>query len=144
TIVKSKPDVVMHLGAQTDVSTSMHKPELDAEINVLGSLNVLEGCVKAGVEKIVFACTAGIYGEPQSLPLREGHPLVPLSPYAVSKKAVLDYLHAYRATHGLEYVVLVLANVYGPRQSAHQEGGAVARFSSQMMQRERPTIFGDG
>ncbi|MFN8015356.1 MAG: GDP-mannose 4,6-dehydratase [Acidimicrobiia bacterium] len=144
TIVKSKPDIVMHLGAQTDVSSSIAKPVADAETNIIGSINVLEGCVKANVSKIIFACTAGIYGEPQSLPLREGHPLNPLSPYAVSKKAVLDYLGAYRASSGLEYVALVLANVYGPRQSAHQEGGAVARFASQMMRRERPTIFGDG
>lgn len=144
TIVKSKPEIVMHLGAQTSVATSVAKPLADAETNILGSINVLEGCVKAGVSKVIFACTAGIYGEPQSLPLREGHPLVPLSPYAVSKKAVLDYLHAYRANHGLEYVALVLANVFGPRQSFHQEGGAVARFSSQMIRRERPTIYGDG
>lgn len=143
-IVKSKPDVVMHLGAQTDVTTSIAKPAADAETNILGSINVLEGCVKAKVSKVIFACTAGIYGEPQSLPLREGHPLVPLSPYAVSKKAVLDYLQAYRSMHELEFVALVLANVYGPRQTAHQEGGAVARFATQMMRRERPTIFGDG
>lgn len=144
TIAKSRPDVVMHLGAQTDVTSSIAKPVADAETNILGSLNVLEGCVRAKVGKVIFACTAGIYGEPQSLPLREGHPLVPLSPYAVSKKAVLDYLQAYRATQGLEYVALVLSNVYGPRQNAHQEGGAVAIFASQMMRRERPTIFGDG
>lgn len=143
-IVKSQPDVVMHLAAQTDVTSSVAKPVFDAETNVIGSLNVLEGCVKAKVQKVVFACTAGIYGEPQSLPLREGHPLVPLSPYAVAKKAVLDYLQAYRAMYDLEYVALVLANVYGPRQAAHQEGGAVARFAAQMMRRERPTIFGDG
>ncbi len=143
-IAKSKPDVVMHLGAQTDVTSSIAKPAHDAEINIIGSLNVLEGCVRAKVNKVVFACTAGIYGEPQSLPLREGHPLVPLSPYAVSKKAVLDYLQSYRASYGLEYVALVLANVYGPRQGADQEGGAVSRFATQMMRRERPTIYGDG
>jgi UDP-glucose 4-epimerase len=143
-IVKAKPDVVMHLAAQTDVATSIAKPNLDAEVNVLGSLNVLEGCAKAKVSKIVFACTAGVYGEPQSLPLREGHPLIPLSPYGVAKKAVLDYLQFYRAMYEVEYVALVLANVYGPRQSAHQEGGAVARFTTQMLNRERPTIFGDG
>jgi UDP-glucose 4-epimerase len=144
TIVKSKPDVVMHLAAQTDVTSSIAKPALDAQANIIGSINVLEGCVKAKVSKVIFACTAGIYGEPQSLPLREGHPLVPLSQYAVAKKAVLDYLQCYRAMYELEFVALVLANVYGPRQSAHQEGGAVARFASQMMRRERPTIFGDG
>lgn len=144
TIAKSKPDVVMHLGAQTDASVSMTKPNLDAEINILGSLNVLEGCVKGKVNKIIFASSAGIYGEPQSLPIREGHPLVPLTPSAVSKKAVLDYLYAYRATHGLEYVALVLANVYGPRQNVSQESSVVAKFTSQMLRRERPTIYGDG
>ncbi len=144
TIAKSRPDVVMHLGAQTDVAASIAKPAIDADINIGGSINVLEGCARAKVGKVIFACTAGIYGEPQSLPLREGHPLVPLSPYTVSKKAVLDYLYAYRATHGVEYVALVLGNVYGPRQNAQQEGGAVARFATQMISRERPTIFGDG
>ncbi|HMS25575.1 MAG TPA: NAD-dependent epimerase/dehydratase family protein, partial [Acidimicrobiia bacterium] len=144
TIAKSRPDIVMHLGAQTDVAASIAKPAIDADINIGGSINVLEGCARAKVSKVIFACTAGIYGEPQSLPLREGHPLVPLSPYAISKKAVLDYLYAYRAAQGVEYVALVLANVYGPRQNAHQEGGAVARFAAQMLRRERPTIFGDG
>lgn len=144
TIVKSRPDVVMHLGAQTDASNSITKPVLDAETNILGSINILEGCAKAKVNKVVFACTAAIYGEPQSLPLREGHPLVPLTPSAVSKKAVLDYLYAYRATHGLEYVALVLANVYGPRQNVEQESSVVAKFTSQMIRRQRPTIFGDG
>lgn len=143
-IVKSKPDVVMHLAAQSDVATSMAKPSLDAETNVIGSINVLEGCAKAKVSKVVFACTAGIYGEPQSLPLREGHPHVPLSQYAVGKKAVLDYLNCYRAMYELEFVSLVLANVYGPRQSFAQEGGVVAKFATQMMRRERPTIYGDG
>lgn len=144
TIVKTKPDAVMHLGAQTDVTTSVAKPTFDAETNIIGSINVLQGCVKAEVSKVIFACTSGIYGEPQKLPLREGHPMVPMSPYAVSKKAVLDYLYSYRKNFGLEYVALVLANVYGPRQGSHQEGGAVARFATQMLQRERPTIFGDG
>lgn len=143
-IAKIKPNVVMHLAAQTDVSSSMGKPAFDAETNVIGSINVLEGCVKAGVEKIIFACTAGVYGDPQNLPLREGHPMEPMSPYAVSKRAVLDYLQTYRSSHGLEYVALILANVYGPRQNAQQEGGAVSIFATKMMRRERPMIYGDG
>jgi len=143
-IVKIKPDVVIHLAAQTNVFNSLAKPVFDAETNIIGSINVLEGCVKAGVEKIVFACTAGVYGEPQNLPLREGHPMEPLSPYAVSKRAVLDYLQTYRRVHGLEYVALILSNVYGPRQNSQQEGGAVSIFATKMMRRERPTIFGDG
>ena len=144
TIAKVKPEVVMHLGAQTDVMNSVAKPVDDALTNIIGTINVLEGCAKTGVEKVIFACTSAVYGEPQSLPLREGHPMEPMSPYAVSKKAALGYLDNYRASKGIEYVALILANVYGPRQSASQEGGAVARFASQMMRRERPTIYGDG
>ena len=144
TIVKFKPEVVIHLGAQTDVASSISKPASDAQTNIIGSINVLEGCVKANVEKVIFACTAGVYGDPQNLPLREGHPMEPMSPYGVSKKAVLDYLQTYRRTRGLEYVALILGNVYGPRQNAKQEGGAISRFATQMMRRERPTIFGDG
>lgn len=143
-IVKSKPDIVMHLASQTDVAKSITKPSDDATTNLIGSINVLEGCAKAGVSKVLYSCTAGIYGEPQSLPIREGHPLVPLSPYAASKKAVLDYLHYYRATKEVEFVSLVLSNVYGPKQSVSQEGGVIAKFASQMLSRERPTIFGDG
>jgi UDP-glucose 4-epimerase len=143
-IVSRKPDIVIHLAAQTDVNTSIANPILDANTNIIGTLNILEGCVKAKVKKIIFAASAAIYGDPQSLPIREGHPLVPLSNYGVSKKVVLDYLNSYRNMYDLEFVALILSNVYGQRQSYSNEGGAVAKFTSMMLSRERPTINGDG
>jgi UDP-glucose 4-epimerase len=144
-IAHRKPEVVFHLAAQASVTVSVAKPAFDAEVNVLGSLNVIEGALAAGTRKLVFAGSGGtLYGVPESIPTREGHPQHPESPYGVAKKAVGDYLHYYRAVHGLEYTVLALANVYGPRQDPHGEAGVVAIFSAKLLAEERPTIFGDG
>jgi UDP-glucose 4-epimerase len=117
----------------------------DATVNILGSLNVLEGAVAAGVKKVIFAGSGGtLYGSPDEIPTRESAEQHPESPYGVAKKAVGDYLHYYRTVKGLEYTVLALANVYGPRQDPHGEAGVVAIFSGKLLDRERPTIFGDG
>lgn len=140
-----KPEVVFHLAAQKSVTESVLEPSFDAEVNVLGSLNVLQGALEAGVRKIVFAGSGGtLYGIPESIPTREGHPQHPISPYGVSKKAVGDYLYYYREVHGLEYTILALANVYGPRQDPHGEAGVIAIFAAKLLDGERPTIFGDG
>jgi len=144
-IAHRKPEVVFHLAAQSSVTVSVARPVFDAEVNVLGSLNVIEGALASGTRKIVFAGSGGtLYGVPDSIPTREGHPQHPESPYGVSKKAVGDYLHYYRAVHGLESTVLALANVYGPRQDPHGEAGVVAIFADKLLRGERPTIFGDG
>jgi UDP-glucose 4-epimerase len=144
-IAHRKPEVVFHLAAQADVRVSVAKPSLDAEINIIGSLNVIEGALQAGTRKVVFAGSGGtLYGVPESIPTREGHPQLPASPYGVSKKAVGDYLHYYREVQGLEYSVLALANVYGPRQDPHGEAGVIAIFGGKLLAGERPTIFGDG
>jgi UDP-glucose 4-epimerase len=144
-IIRRKPDTIFHLAAQASVRESVARPTFDAEINVVGSLNVFEGAVEAGVRKVVFAGSGGtLYGIPDVVPVSEDHRQVPASPYGVSKKAVGDYLHAYRALHGLEYTVLALANVYGPRQDPHGEAGVVAIFAGQLLEATRPTIFGDG
>jgi len=140
-----KPEVVFHLAAQKSVTESVNDPSFDAEVNVLGSLNVLQGALEAETRKIVFAGSGGtLYGIPESIPTREGHPQHPISPYGVSKKAVGDYLYYYREVHGLEYTTLALANVYGPRQDPHGEAGVVAIFAAKLLDGERPTIFGDG
>jgi UDP-glucose 4-epimerase len=140
-----KPEVVYHLAAQPSVVVSVEQPALDAEVNILGSLNVIQGALAAGTRKVVFAGSGGtLYGAPESIPTREGHPQHPLSPYGVAKKAVIDYLHYYREIQGLESTVLALANVYGPRQDPHGEAGVVAIFSAKLLAGERPTIFGDG
>jgi UDP-glucose 4-epimerase len=140
-----KPEVVYHLAAQASVIVSVERPAFDAEVNILGSLNVIQGAAAAGTRKVVFAASGGtLYGVPESIPTREGHPQNPLSPYGVSKKSVIDYLHYYREVHGLEYTALALANVYGPRQDPHGEAGVIAIFSAKLLAGERPTIFGDG
>jgi UDP-glucose 4-epimerase len=144
-IKRQAPDVVFHLAAQADVRVSVAKPQFDAEVNILGTLNVLEGCVAAKAAKVCFAASGGtLYGNPDEIPTREATPWKPESPYGVSKKAALDYLHYYRELQNLEYSALALANVYGPRQDPHGEAGVVAIFAGTMLAHERATIFGDG
>jgi UDP-glucose 4-epimerase len=140
-----RPEVVFHLAAQADVRVSVERPAFDAEVNVIGTLNVLEGARAAGSRKVVFAASGGtLYGEPEKLPVPESHPQRPLSPYGVSKKAACDYLAAYRELHGIEFTALALANVYGPRQDPHGEAGVVAIFAGRLLAGEPCTIFGDG
>jgi UDP-glucose 4-epimerase len=146
-IARRQPDVVFHLAAQADVRVSVDRPAFDAEVNILGSLHVLEGARLGGAEKVVFASSGGtIYGspDPSDLPVKESHPQQPLSPYGVAKKAVGDYLHAYRELHELEFTALALANVYGPRQDPHGEAGVVAIFAGNLLEGRACTVFGDG
>ncbi len=146
-IAHRAPEVVFHLAAQADVRVSVASPAFDAEVNIIGSLNVLEGAREAGSERLVFAASGGtLYGDPpvKDLPLRESQPHRPLSPYGVSKKAVLDYLVAYRELHSLEFAALALANVYGPRQNPHGEAGVVAIFADRLLTGTPITIFGTG
>ncbi|HYA44706.1 MAG TPA: NAD-dependent epimerase/dehydratase family protein, partial [Acidimicrobiales bacterium] len=144
-MARRKPEVVFHLAAQADVRVSVADPLRDAEVNILGSLRVLEGARVAGTRKVVFASSGGtIYGVPESLPVKESHPQRPLSPYGVAKKAVGDYLHAYRELYGLEYTALALANVYGPRQDPNGEAGVIAIFAGRLLAGEPCVIYGDG
>src|SRR5580658_7944867 len=146
-MARRKPQLVFHLAAQADVRVSVARPAFDAEVNIVGSLNVLEGARQAETERVVFAASGGtLYGEPapEDLPVREAHPHQPLSPYGVSKKSVIDYLVAYRELHALEFSALALANVYGPRQNPHGEAGVVAIFADRLLRAEPVTIFGDG
>ena len=144
-VARRRPDVVFHLAAQADVRVSVARPTFDAEVNVIGSLNLFEGCLAAGVRKVVFASSGGtLYGTPDEIPTREAPAQRPESPYGVAKKAVGDYLHYYREVRGLEYTALALANVYGPRQDPHGEAGVVSIFAGKLLAHERPVIFGDG
>ncbi|HVF32914.1 MAG TPA: NAD-dependent epimerase/dehydratase family protein [Acidimicrobiales bacterium] len=146
-IARRRPDVVFHLAAQLDVRVSVARPVFDAEVNILGSLHVLEGARQAGTRKVVFASSGGtIYGDPdpEELPIRETRPQRPLSPYGVAKKAVGDYLVAYRQLHDLEFTALALSNVYGPRQDPHGEAGVVAIFGKRLLAGETCTLYGDG
>lgn len=141
------PEVVFHLAAQADVRVSVAQPLFDADVNVMGGLNVIEAARLAGARKVVVASSGGtIYGEPapESLPVDESHPQHPISPYGVAKKVIDDYLFAFRRLHGLDYAALALANVYGPRQDPHGEAGVVAIFAGRLLSGEQCTIFGDG
>ncbi len=144
-ITHRRPEVIFHLAAQLDVRVSVTRPVFDATVNILGSLNICEGAVAAGTRKLVFAGSGGtLYGSPDEIPTREGAPQHPESPYGVAKKAVGDYLFYYRAVRGLDYTVLALSNVYGPRQDSHGDAGVIAIYAGKLLARERPVIFGDG
>jgi UDP-glucose 4-epimerase len=146
-MARHRPELVFHLAAQADVRVSVARPAFDATVNIVGSLNVLEGARQAETERVVFAASGGtLYGDPapEDLPVRESHPQQPLSPYGVSKKSVIDYLVAYRELHALEFCALALGNVYGPRQDPHGEAGVVAIFAERLLRGEPVTVFGDG
>jgi UDP-glucose 4-epimerase len=143
-IRRRQPDVVFHLAAQASVVTSVADAGFDADVNVVGSVRVIEGALRCGAAKVVYAASGGtLYGESRR-PADESHPYRPLSPYGVSKKVVIDYLVAYRERCGLEFTALALANVFGPRQSAEGEAGVVARFASELVSGVQSTIDGDG
>ena len=142
---QEKPDIVFHLAAQISVQASMKDPYNDSRINVLGSINLFENCVRFGVKKVIYASSGGaIYGEPLYLPCDEAHPINPLSHYGVAKYAVEKYLQVYNNSFGLQYTVLRFSNVYGPRQDPHGEAGVVAIFSKGMINGEPLVINGSG
>ena len=140
-----QPEIVYHLAAQKSVTASVDDPGYDALVNIVGSLHVLQGAVAAGTRKVVVAGSGGtLYGIPKTIPTPETHPQRPVSPYGVSKKAVTDYLGYFEAEHHLAFTVLALANIYGPRQDPHGEAGVVAIFSAKLLDRQPPSIYGDG
>ncbi len=139
-----KPDVVIHLAAQIDVQTSLKRPGFDASVNVVGTVNVLEACVRHGVRKLIYPSSAAVYGVPQRLPIDEEHPVAPISFYGISKHTPEHYLSVYADLYGLDYTVLRYANVYGIRQDPKGEGGVVSIFTEKLLRGETPVIFGDG
>ncbi len=140
-----KFDAVCHQAAQMDVRKSVENPLFDADVNIKGTLNILQNCAKHKVKKILFASTGGaIYGEQDEFPCDETHPRRPVSPYGISKLTVEKYLHYYAVQFGLKYTVLRYANVYGPRQNPHGEAGVVAIFSTKCLENSQPIINGDG
>lgn len=140
-----KFDVVNHHAAQMDVRRSVKDPEFDATTNILGTINVLQNCVKYGVKKFMFASTGGaVYGEQDYFPADEKHNQQPKSPYGISKLAVEKYLYFYNSEHKLNYTILRYANIYGPRQNPFGEAGVVAIFSTRLLKGEQPIINGHG
>jgi UDP-glucose 4-epimerase len=142
---KEKPQIVIHHAAQIDVRKSVEDPFFDAQVNILGSINVLNTCVENKVKKIIFASSGGsVYGECKSLAPKEDAKTNPLSPYAIAKNSVENYINFYSVVHGLDYTILRYGNVYGPRQDPHGEAGVVAIFSIRMLKNEKVLVFGDG
>jgi len=142
---REKPIIVFHYAAQINVRRSVENPVESANINILGALNILESCRKNGVKKIIFASTGGaMYGKANVIPTPENFPELPLSPYGIEKLTIEKYLNYYYSIFKLPFVVLRLANVYGPRQNSKGEAGVVAIFCDQMLAKKQPIINGDG
>lgn len=138
------PDAMIHLAAQVSVAESVKDPLFDADVNVGGTLRVLEAAREYNVRNLIFASSAAIYGTPKSLPLTEEAPWNPISPYGVAKAAGERYTRMYCGLHGLKAVATRYANVYGPRQKPDGDGGVVAKFVDGIVRGERPVFFGDG
>jgi UDP-glucose 4-epimerase len=140
---EARPEVCFHLAAQADVRVSVERPDHDADVNVLGTIGVLEAARRHGTQ-VVFSSTGGaIYGECDG-PAAEDHPRQPLAPYGTSKLAGEEYLATYNRLYGTRHVSLRFGNVYGPRQDPHGEAGVVAIFMSLLREGGSPKIFGDG
>jgi UDP-glucose 4-epimerase len=142
---KERPSVVVHLAAQINVRRSVDDPIFDAQVNILGMLNLVQQAVKHGTRKIVFASSGGaIYGEQETFPAPESHPTRPLSPYGITKLTGEHYLAYYQYLSGIQYVILRFANVYGPRQDPEGEAGVVSIFAKKMLGGEQPITNGNG
>ncbi len=142
---KERPEFVNHHAAQMNVRRSVDDPLFDADVNIRGSINLIECARKFGVMRFVYISTGGaVYGEPVYLPCDEKHPIVPICPYGASKHTVEHYLYMYYFNYGLKYSILRYPNVYGPRQDPHGEAGVIAIFTGQMLTGEQVVINGDG
>ncbi len=139
-----QPDVVNHQAAQVSVPNSLADPVHDTSVNVAGLVNVLEQTRRHRVRKVIFASSCAVYGDPDELPIREDHPIVPLSPYGQGKWTGEHYLALYRRLYGLDFTALRYANVYGPRQDPHGEAGVITIFVEQMLDDQPVTIYDDG
>ena len=142
---EEQPDIINHHAAQMDVRRSIVEPIFDADVNILGSINLLENARKYSVQRFIYISTGGaVYGEPEYLPCDEAHPIKPICQYGASKHTVEHYLYMYYENYGLKYTVLRYPNVYGPRQDPHGEAGVVAIFTGQMLKDKQVVINGDG
>jgi UDP-glucose 4-epimerase len=139
-----RPEVVYHQAAQSAVKVSTDDPKHDADVNVVGMINVMEACAAAGVRKVIFASSGATYGNPRYLPIDESHPQLPESPYGISKMVTEHYLRYYALDRGVTFTALRYGNVYGPRQDPHGEAGVIAIFSRILLDGGVPTIHWDG
>jgi UDP-glucose 4-epimerase len=140
-----EPDLVFHLAAQADVRVSVARPMHDAEVNILGTISVLEAARATGVRRLINTSTGGgLYGDVDVIPTPEEIPIRAMAPYGQSKLAAETYCELYHRLHGLSTISLRYGNVYGPRQDAHGEAGVVAIFCGCLTEGRRPTVYGDG
>jgi UDP-glucose 4-epimerase len=139
-----KPEVIFHFAAQIDVRKSVADTPLDAMINVVGTINVLEAAMRVGARVVNSSTGGAIYGEGRIIPAPEDHPAEPEAPYGQSKFAAEGYLELYRRLHGMSTVSLRYGNVYGPRQDPLGEAGVIAIFCGKLIDGAKPTVFGDG
>lgn len=143
-IIREQPDVVFHQAAQVDVQRSIREPEYDANVNILGTINVLEASCLASVKKFVYASSCAVYGDLAMDLIREEHPTQPISFYGVSKLTPESFIRLFHQMYGISYTILRYANVYGPRQTPKGEGGVVAIFLDRIQKGLPLTVFGDG
>ncbi|MGH2575437.1 MAG: NAD-dependent epimerase/dehydratase family protein [Ignavibacteria bacterium] len=142
---KHKIDVINHHAAQIDLRKSVENPKFDVDVNVIGSINLLQNAVKHKVKKFIFASTGGaIYGDHDYFPADEAHPTRPYAPYGINKLTIENYLFYYNHVYGLDYVVLRYANIYGPRQNPFGECGVIAIFTEKILNNTQPLINGNG
>lgn len=140
-----RPIYVIHLAAQSRVQLSLDDPFYDASVNVLGTINLLEACRRSLVKHVVYASSAAVYGQPRYLGVDESHPLQADSPYGLSKGLSEHYLDLYSRCYAIDYVILRLANVYGPRQdAANGEGSVISSFAKALLRDEPIQVYGDG
>jgi UDP-glucose 4-epimerase len=139
-----RPDVVSHHAAQHSVAIGSRDPKFDANVNVVGMLNVLEAAVKAGTRKVIFASSAATYGDVEKVPVDERTPQRPISPYGITKMVTEDYLRFFRSEHGLDSTVLRYGNVFGPRQDPNGEAGVITIFLGKFLQHQGVRIDWDG
>ena len=142
---RERPEVLIHEAAQLDVRRSVADPGYDADVNIVGTLRLLQAGHENGLQKVLFASSGGaIYGSTAVLPTPETNGTAPISPYGVSKLSIEHYLHYYHEVYGLPYVALRYSNVYGPRQNPHGEAGVISIFAERLLRGESATIYGDG
>ena len=142
---REQPDLVFHLAARVSVTYSTENPVDNAEVNVIGTLRLLDAARQKGIDKFIFSSTGGaIYGNPESNPCSEETPVAPTSPYGLSKYMAEQYIELFHRLYRLNYTTLRYGNVYGPRQDPHGEAGVIAIFIQTMLEGRQPLIFGDG
>ena len=143
-LAKEGPEIVYHYAAQVNPRASVEKPLHDLNVNVSGTLSLLEACRKADVKKIIYASTCAVFGEPRQLPVGESHVAEPTSQYGASKLCAEHYIRLYERLYGIPYTIFRYPNIFGPGQNASNEAGVVSIFMNAMLRNERPVIYGDG